>query len=74
MFALSHLQDQIVAVLNVQVTSPENLLKLSMDIISLQHATKTRTSLGKCAFTTHRDTHKVGSRSGVKHHSIMLSG
>ena len=24
--------------------------------------------------TTHRDIHKVGSRSGVKHHRIMLNG
>ena len=29
------------------------------DIFSLQHATKTQTSLRKCAFSTHQDTHKV---------------
>ena len=33
MFALSYLQDQIVAVLNNQVTSPENLLKMQLLLV-----------------------------------------
>ena len=43
----------------IKVCEPARLKKLSTDIMSLQHATKTQTSLRKCAFTTHRDTHKV---------------
>ena len=38
-----------------------------MDIILLQHGTKTQTRLRKCAFTTHHDTHKV-----VKHHRFYV--